>query len=64
MMDKASETFHYSPALQDTKDLDELKPTREESGRAALERIVWRKLDAWILPLCTSFFFLAFLVCS
>ncbi|KAN0085884.1 Major facilitator superfamily domain containing protein [Tylopilus felleus] len=60
-MDTASETFHYSPALQDTKDLDELKPTREESGRAALERIVWRKLDAWILPLCTSFFFLAFL---
>jgi hypothetical protein len=48
----------------DMKDHGELTPEEEglsQAERAALEGIVWRKLDRWILPLCTSFFLLAFL---
>ena len=45
-------------------DVAELKQEElSQAERAALEGIVWRKLDRWILPLCTSFFFLSFLVC-
>lgn len=47
------------------KDLGELKPEEDgflQAEHAALEAVVWRKLDRWILPLCTSFFLLAFLV--
>ena len=50
----------------DMKDASELTPAEEslsQAERDALEGIVWRKLDRWILPLCTSFFLLAFLVC-
>ncbi|KAF8553825.1 MFS general substrate transporter [Imleria badia] len=62
-MDEA-EGLHNSSASHDIKDLGELKSAGEGSSqadRAALEGIVWRKLDRWILPLCTSFFLLAFL---
>ena len=58
--------LHYSSALHDMKDPGERSPAEEtlsHAERAALEGIVWRKLDRWILPLCTSFFLLAFLVC-
>ncbi|KAG9311746.1 major facilitator superfamily domain-containing protein [Chiua virens] len=52
-------------ASQDIKDLDELGPDSSfewsSSERADLEAVVWRKLDRWILPLCTGFFLLAFL---
>ena len=51
--------------LVDMKDPGELTPEEEglsQAERAALEGIVWRKLDRWILPLCTSFFLLASLV--
>ncbi|KAG8216450.1 major facilitator superfamily domain-containing protein [Butyriboletus roseoflavus] len=43
------------------KDLSELKHAEEFSQveRAMLEDIVWHKCDAWILPLCTTFFWLA-----
>ncbi|KAF8553823.1 MFS general substrate transporter [Imleria badia] len=62
-MDEAG-AFHYSSASHDTKDLGELKPMVEgllQAERAALERIVWRKFDTWIIPFCTCFFLLAFL---
>lgn len=29
-----------------------------------LEKVVWRKLDLWILPVVTMFYFLSFLVSS
>lgn len=65
-MDEAEE-LHYSSISHDTKDLSELKlPAVDElskAERAALEGIVWRKLDTRILPLCTGFFLLSFLVC-
>ncbi|KAI5993258.1 major facilitator superfamily domain-containing protein [Pisolithus albus] len=31
-----------------------------EKDRAVLEGVVWRKLDRWVLPMCTAFYFLAF----
>lgn len=64
-MDKAG-ALHYSSAVHDTKDLSELKPAEEELSQdelAVLEGRVWRKLDTRVLPLCTGFFLLAFLVC-
>lgn len=63
-MDKAG-ALHYSSNQYDMKN-SELKPAEDglsQAERAALEGIVWRKLDTWILPLCTGFFLLAFLVC-
>ena len=49
-------------------DLGEPKPTEKgvealQAEGATPERVVWRKFDARLLPLCTSFFLLAFLVC-
>ncbi|KAN0085812.1 Major facilitator superfamily domain containing protein [Tylopilus felleus] len=41
-------------------DLTELKEEKlSQAERAALDSIVWRKLDARVLPLCTGFFLLA-----
>ncbi|KAI6116694.1 major facilitator superfamily domain-containing protein [Pisolithus croceorrhizus] len=31
-----------------------------EKDRAVLEGVVWRKLDRWVLPMCTAFYFIAF----
>ncbi|KAG8216449.1 major facilitator superfamily domain-containing protein [Butyriboletus roseoflavus] len=61
-MDTAG-ALHYSSTSQDIKDVSELKHGEEfsQAERAALEGIVWRKLDIWILPLCAGFFFLSFL---
>ena len=55
-----------SAALHDMKDAGELTPAEEamsQAERDALEGVVWKKLDRWILPVCTGFFLLAFLVC-
>ena len=55
---------HWCPTSYDMNDVAELKQEElSQAERAGLEGIVWRKLDRWILPLCTSFFFLSFLVC-
>lgn len=43
--------------------LDEFKEELPEAKRAVLDSIVWRKLDIWVLPLCTGFFLVANLVC-
>lgn len=44
-------------------DLTELKEEKlSQAERAALDSIVWRKLDARVLPLCTGFFLLATVV--
>ena len=63
-MDKAG-TSHYPCASHDMKDFSEFKPADElsQTEPAALGGIVWHKLDAWILPLCTVFYWLASLVC-
>lgn len=57
---------HDSFTHPDMKDLGELSPEKEGLSLAentVLENVVWRKLDRWTIPLCTSFFLLAFLVC-
>ncbi|EIW85122.1 MFS general substrate transporter [Coniophora puteana RWD-64-598 SS2] len=35
--------------------------TRDELQVQALERIAWRKMDRWVLPICTVFYLLSFL---
>ena len=61
-------TLRHSSTSHDMKDLGELKPVESglkpsQAEDSVIEGVVWRKLDRWILPLCTSFFLLAFLVC-
>ena len=34
-----------------------------QAGRAALDGVVWRKVDRWVIPLCTTFLLLAVMVC-
>ncbi|KAI9457922.1 major facilitator superfamily domain-containing protein [Boletus coccyginus] len=62
-MDKADhDALHYSSPSHDVKDPGELTSGKEVSSQiesAALEGIVWRKLDIWILPLCAIFLLLA-----
>ena len=61
MVDEA-ETPHGSPTLK-MKELDELKDIGiSEAERIALEASVWWKLDRWVLPVCTMFYLLSFLV--
>lgn len=54
-----------SPSLDRVGKKLEKRTADELSGaeRVALEQVVWRKLDRWILPLCTIFHLLSFLVC-
>ncbi|KAI9568125.1 major facilitator superfamily domain-containing protein [Boletus coccyginus] len=62
-MDKA-DALQYSSASRDAKDPGGLIFAEEPLSQvesAALEGIVWRKLDIWILPFCATFFLLAFL---
>ncbi|KAF8122705.1 major facilitator superfamily domain-containing protein [Boletus edulis] len=48
------------PTSHDVNDLSELKEEVSSQDKpAALDRTVWRKLDIWILPLCTAFFLLS-----
>lgn len=54
-----------SPTLDrsESKNLDQLKNDEfSETERVAFEASVWRKLDRWVLPLCTMFYLLSFLV--
>ena len=47
-------------------DMSVAKLKREElsqAGRAALDDVVWRKIDRWVIPLCTTFLLLAVVVC-
>lgn len=58
------DTLRGSPSLGRVKELDELKDNGfSEAERIALEGSVWRKLDRWVLPVCTIFYLLSFLVC-
>jgi MFS family permease len=51
---------HMCPTSHDVNDLSELKEEVSSQDKpAALDRTVWRKLDIWILPLCTAFFLLS-----
>ncbi|KAF8559767.1 MFS general substrate transporter [Imleria badia] len=51
-----------SPTLERSKEFDQLKNDEfSEAERVALEGSVWRKLDRWVLPLCTIFYLLSFL---
>ncbi|KAI9457920.1 major facilitator superfamily domain-containing protein [Boletus coccyginus] len=52
----------YSSPSHDAKDPGELAPAEETLSQvesAALEGVVWRKIDIWVLPFCASFLFLA-----
>ncbi|KAF9227690.1 MFS general substrate transporter [Gyrodon lividus] len=56
------ETLHGSPTPGDVKALGELKEDEfSEAEHVALEGIVWKKLDRWVLPICTIFYLLSFL---
>ncbi|KIJ69309.1 hypothetical protein HYDPIDRAFT_105905 [Hydnomerulius pinastri MD-312] len=56
------ETLHGSPSPDHMKELDALKDEEfSEEERVALEGTVWRKLDRWVLPICTIFYLLSFL---
>lgn len=58
------ETLRGSPTLYKVKGLDELKDNDfSDAERIVLEGSVWRKLDMWVLPICTIFYLLSFLVC-
>jgi len=64
-MDKA-DALYYSSSLHDVKDSGKITPVEEALSQvesAALEGIIWRKLDIWILPFCVSFLLLSSLVC-
>lgn len=60
------DALHYSTShdVKDPSDLTSGKEVFSQVESAALEGIVWRKIDVWILPLCASFLLLANLVCS
>lgn len=63
MMDEP-DTMYGSPTPGKVKELGELKDDMfSEMERAAFERSVWTKLDRWVLPTCTIFYLLSFLVC-
>ncbi|KAI9457921.1 major facilitator superfamily domain-containing protein [Boletus coccyginus] len=60
-MDKA-DALRYSSASHDVKDPGEITSAGEvlsQAESAALEDIVWRKLDIWVLPFCASFHLLS-----
>ena len=57
-------TLRDSSTPDRAKELDELKNDEfSEAERVAFEGSVWRKLDKWVLPICTIFYLLSFLVC-
>lgn len=59
------DTMHGSHTPDRVKELDEPKDDEfSETERAAFEGSVWTKLDRWVLPICTIFYLLSFLVCS
>ncbi|KAG1812832.1 major facilitator superfamily domain-containing protein [Suillus subaureus] len=57
------ETLHGSPSsdMSDTmKDVDHFEEF-SDAEKTLLEGTVWRKLDRWVLPVCTIFYLLSFL---
>ncbi|KAG9311582.1 major facilitator superfamily domain-containing protein [Chiua virens] len=62
-MTKSDASIH-SPSSHDANDLKEFKQVTVESlevddSAKRLEGIVWKKLDRWILPVCTCFILLS-----
>jgi hypothetical protein len=55
------DTLHISPSSDTTKDVDHFEEI-SDAEEVLLERTVWRKLDRWVLPICTIFYLLSFLV--
>ena len=59
-----AETLRNSSPPDRAKELDELKNDEfSEAEHVAFEGSVWRKLDRWVLPMCTIICLLSFLVC-
>ncbi|KAH7922094.1 MFS general substrate transporter [Leucogyrophana mollusca] len=57
-----AETLQGSPTPDHMKDVDELNDDEfSDAEQALLEGTVWRKLDRWVLPVCTMFYLLSFL---
>jgi len=57
------QTLHGFPSSDELKEVSHLNDGEISAAeKAHLERTVWRKLDRWVLPACTMFYFLAFLV--
>ncbi|KAG1739003.1 major facilitator superfamily domain-containing protein [Suillus lakei] len=54
------ETLHGSPSPDTMKDVDHCEEI-SDADEALLEATVWRKLDRWVLPICTIFYLLSFL---
>jgi sugar phosphate permease len=54
------DTLHISPSSDTTKDVDHFEEI-SDAEEVLLERTVWRKLDRWVLPICTIFYLLSFL---
>lgn len=54
------DTLHISPSSDTTKDVDHFEEL-SDAEEVLLERTVWRKLDRWVLPICTIFYLLSFL---
>lgn len=48
----------------DINDLGKLEEREfQPTEQTVLDSIVWRKLDTWVLPLCTGMFILSILAC-
>ncbi|KAH7913734.1 major facilitator superfamily domain-containing protein [Hygrophoropsis aurantiaca] len=57
-----AETLQGSPTPDHMKNVDDLNDDDfSEAEHTVLERTVWRKLDRWVLPICTIFYLLSFL---
>ncbi|KAG1874464.1 major facilitator superfamily domain-containing protein [Suillus subluteus] len=54
------ETLHSSPSADTMKEVDHFEEF-SDAEKALFERTVWRKLDRWVLPVCTIFYLLSFL---
>ncbi|KAG0698169.1 major facilitator superfamily domain-containing protein [Suillus ampliporus] len=56
------ETLHGSPSPDSLKEVDHLNYEEiSDNEKARIEGTVWRKLDRWVLPVCTLFYLLSFL---
>ncbi|KAG1860508.1 major facilitator superfamily domain-containing protein [Suillus tomentosus] len=53
-------TLHGSPSSDTMKEVDRLEEI-SDAEKVRLEGTVWRKLDIWVLPVCTMFYLLSFL---
>ncbi|KAG2143823.1 major facilitator superfamily domain-containing protein [Suillus bovinus] len=53
-------TLHGDPSSDTVKDVDHFEGI-SDAEKIILEGTVWRKLDLWVLPVCTIFYLLSFL---